>query len=147
MDYILYFMLEIWNNTQALDLTKIKVFHTYTHIRSLARHTCSLKYVFYKLRDPFFDLTVLWYPNFFLVSPFFMHSEYKKDHTYLLFFTTTVLLSFNYLKFANKNKILPFRNFDWLRKTTRILEGGVYLERLNKYLIFLLLLYLSTIEV
>ena len=57
-----------------------------------------------------------------------MHSEYKKDHTYLLAFTTTVLLSLNYLKFANKNKILPFRNFDWLMKITYILDGGVYLE-------------------
>ena len=35
-----------------------------------------------------------------------LHSEY-----YLLAFVTTVLLSLNYLKFANKNKILPFRNF------------------------------------
>ena len=31
MDYILYFMLELWNNTQTLDLTKIKVFHTHIH--------------------------------------------------------------------------------------------------------------------
>ena len=96
---------------------------------------------------PYFDLTVLWYPNYYLVSPFFMHLEYKKDHTYLLAFTTTVLLSLNYLKFANKSKILPFRNFDWLTKITRILDGGVYLERLNEYLIFLLLFYLSKIEI
>ena len=96
---------------------------------------------------PYFDLTVLWYPNYYLVSPFFMHSEYKKDHTYLLAFTTTVLLILNYLKFANKNKILPSRNFDWLTEITRILDGGVYLERLNEYLIFLLLFYLSKIEI
>ena len=96
---------------------------------------------------PYSDLTVLWYPDYYLVSPFFMHSEYKKDHTYLFAFTTTVLLSLNYLKFANKNKILPFRNFDWLMKITRMLDGGVYLERLNVYLIFLLLFYLSKIEI
>ena len=55
---------------------------------------------------PYLDLTVLWYPDYCLMSPFFLHSEY-----YLLAFTTTVLLSLNYLKFANKNKIIPFRNF------------------------------------
>ena len=78
-----------------------------------------------------------------------MHFEYKKDHTYLLAFTTTgtVLLSLNYLKFANKQKILPFRNFERLAKITRILDGGVYLKRLNEYLIFLLLFYLSKIEI
>ena len=96
---------------------------------------------------PYFDLTVLWYPNYYLVSSFFMYLECKKDHTYLLAFTTTVLLNLNYLKFANKNNILPFRNFDWLTKITRILDRGVYLERLNKYLIFLLLSYLSKIEI
>ena len=74
-----------------------------------------------------------------------MHSEYKKDHTYLLAFTTAVLLSLNYLKFENKNKILQFRNFDWLTKITRILDGSVYLERLTKYLIFLLLFNLCKI--
>ena len=63
-----------------------------------------------------------------------MHLEYKKDHTYLLAFTTTVLLSLNYLKFANKNKILPFRNFDYLTKIARILDEGLYLERLNECL-------------
>ena len=52
-----------------------------------------------------------------------MHSEYKKDHTYMLSFTTTVLLNLNYLKLANKNKLLSFENFDWLRKITRILDG------------------------
>ena len=93
---------------------------------------------------PYFDLTVLWYPNYYLVSQILMHSEYKKDHTYLLACTTTVLLNFiTYLKFANKNKIIPFRNFDWLTKITRILHRGVYFQRLNKYLIFLLLFYLS----
>ena len=76
-----------------------------------------------------------------------MHLKYKKDHTYLLAFTTTVLLSLNYLKFANKSKILPFRNFDWLTKITRILDGGVYLERLNEYLMFILLFYLFKIEI
>ena len=76
-----------------------------------------------------------------------MYSEYKKDHTYLRGFITTVLLSLNCLKLANKNKTLPFRNFDWLTKITRILDGGVYLERLNEYLIFLLLFYLSKIEI
>ena len=106
---------------------------------------------------PYFDLRVLWYPHYYLVSPFVMHLEYKKDHTYLLAFTTTVLLSpsftitvllsLNYFKFANKNKILPFRNFDCLAKITRILDGVVYLERLNEYLIFLLLFYLSKIEI
>ena len=55
-----------------------------------------------------------------------MHSEYKKDHTYLLAFITTVLLSLNYLIFANKNKVLPFKNFDWLTKIKRILGGDVY---------------------
>ena len=81
----------------------------------------------------YFDLTILWQSNYYLVSPFFIHSEYKKDHIYLLAITTTVLLGLNYLKFANKNKILPFRNFDWLTKITRILDVGVYLERLNEY--------------
>ena len=94
---------------------------------------------------PYFDLTVLWYPNYYLVSPFFMHSEYKKDHTHLLVFNTTVLLS--YLKFANKSKILPFRNFDWLMKIIPTLDGGVYLERLTEYLIFLLLFYLFKNEI
>ena len=84
---------------------------------------------------PYFDLTVLWYPNYYLVSPFFINSEYKRDHTYLFAFTTTVLLNLNYLKFANKSKILPFRNFHWLMKITHILDGGVYLERLNEYLV------------
>ena len=76
-----------------------------------------------------------------------LHSKYKTDRTYLVAFTTTVLLSPNYLKFANKTKILPFRNFDWLTKITRILDGGVYLGRLNEYLIFLLLFYLAKIEI
>ena len=88
---------------------------------------------------PYFDLTALWYPDYYLVSPFSMHSEHKKDHTYPFAFTTTVLLSLNYLKFANKNKILPFRNFDWLMKITCIIDGGVYLKMLNEYLIFALL--------
>ena len=35
MDYILYFMLELWNNTQTLDLTKIKVFDTHIHTSDL----------------------------------------------------------------------------------------------------------------
>ena len=87
---------------------------------------------------PYVDLTVLLCPNHYLVSPFFMYSQYKTDHTYSVAFTTTVLLSLNYLEFANKIKILPFRNFDWLTKITRILDWGVYLERLNEYLIFLL---------
>ena len=95
---------------------------------------------------PYFDLTVSWYPNHYLVGSCFMHFKYKKDHTYLLAFTTTVILSLNYLKFANKNKIHPFRNFDWLTEITRVLDGGVYLKRLNEYLIFLLLFYLSKIE-
>ena len=55
-----------------------------------------------------------------------MHSEYKNDHTYLLVFTTTALLSLTYLKFASKNKRLPFRNLDWLTKINRMLDGGVY---------------------
>ena len=92
---------------------------------------------------PYFDLTVLWYPNYYLVSPFFIHLEYKENHTYLLAFTITLLLCLNYLKVSNKNKILPFKNFDWLTKITRILDRGVYLESPNEYLIFLLLLYLS----
>ena len=100
--------------------------HTYTNIRSLVRHTGRLKYIFDMVLH--FDLIVLWYPNCYLVSPFFMHSEYKK--IILTFaFTTTVLLSLNCLKFANKNKILQFRNFHWLTKITHILDGGVYLER------------------
>ena len=49
-----------------------------------------------------------------------MHLEYKKDDIHLFVFTTTVLLSFSYC---------------------------VYFERLNKYLIFLLLFYLSKIEI
>ena len=63
-----------------------------------------------------------------------MHSEYKINHTYLIAFTSIVLLGFIYLKFANKNKILPFKNFDWLTKISRILDGGVYLERLKRVL-------------
>ena len=35
MDYILYFMLELWSDTQTLDLTKIKVFHTPIHTSDL----------------------------------------------------------------------------------------------------------------
>ena len=62
----------------------------------------------------------------------------KKDYIYLLAFTTTVLFSLNYLKFANKNKIILFRNFDLLTKTTGVFDGGACLERLNDYLIFLL---------
>ena len=77
----------------------------------------------------------------------FIHSEYKKYNPYLLTVTTTVLLIVNYLKFANKSKILPFRNFDWLTKTTRVLDEGVYLERLKEYLIFLLLIYVFKIEI
>ena len=96
---------------------------------------------------PYFDLTVFWYPIYYLVSPFFIHLKYKKDHIHLLPFTITVVLSHNHLKFANKKKILPFTNFDWLTKITRIFDGGVYLERLNEYLIFLLLFYLSKIEI
>ena len=96
---------------------------------------------------PYFDLAVLWYPNYYLVSQFFMHSKYKKDHTHLLVFNTTVLLNLSYLKFANKSKILPFRNFDCLTKIIPTLDGGVYLERLNEYLIFLLLFYLSKNEI
>ena len=96
---------------------------------------------------PYFDLTVLWYPNYYLVSPFFMHLEYKKDHTYLFALTITVRLSLNYLKFTNKSKILPFGNFHWLMKITPVLDGGVYLEKLNKYLMLLLLFYLSKIQI
>ena len=76
-----------------------------------------------------------------------MHSEYKNDHTYLLVFTTTALLSLTYLKFTSKNKRLPFRNLDWLTKINRMLDEGVYLERLNEYLIFLIFFYLSKIEI
>ena len=96
---------------------------------------------------------ILFRPDSFMVpkllpnQSIFMHSEYKKDHTYLLAFNTTVLFSLNYLKFANKNKIFPFRNFHWLAKITCILDGGVYLERLNEYLIFQHLFRLSKIEI
>ena len=47
MHYILYFMSELRNNTQIIDL----LFHTHiaAHIRTLACHTRSLKYVFYML--------------------------------------------------------------------------------------------------
>ena len=41
-----------------------------------------------------------------VVSPFFVHSEDKNEHTYMLAFTATALL--NYLKFVNKNRILSF---------------------------------------
>ena len=82
---------------------------------------------------PYFGLTVLWHPNYYLVRPFFMHLEYKKDHTYLLVFTTNVLLSLNYLKFENKNNIILFRNFDWLTKISRILDGGFYSESIKYF--------------
>ena len=75
------------------------------YIRTLACYTRSLKYVTCYM-TVYFDLIVLSCPNCYLVNPFFMHPEYKYDHAYLLAFTATVLL--NYLKFANKNKILPF---------------------------------------
>ena len=52
----------------------------------------------------------------------------------------------NYLKFANKSKTLPLTNFDWLTKIAAILDGGLYLEKLNKYLILLLLFYVSKIK-
>ena len=97
--------------------------------------------------SPYFDLTVLWYPSYYLVSLLFMHAEYKKDHTCLLAFNATVLLSLNYLKFANKNKIIPFKNFEWLTKITLILDGDVYLGKLNECLIFLLLFYVPKIEI
>ena len=148
MDYILYFMLELWNNTQTLELTKIKVFHTYTHTSDLWLVILAVWNMYLTCyMIPYFDLTVLSYPNYFLVCPFFMHLEYIKDYTYLLAFTTTVLLSLNYLKFANKSKILPFRSFHWLTKITLILDRGVYLERLNEYLKFLRLFYLCKIEI
>ena len=35
MDFVLYFMFELWNNTQTLDLTIIKVFHTHRHTLDL----------------------------------------------------------------------------------------------------------------
>ena len=31
------------------------------------------------------------------------------------------------------------RNFDWLTRITHILDGGVYIERINEYLIFSLI--------
>ena len=77
-----------------------------------------------------------------------MHLEHKKSHTYLFAFTTTMLLILLIIfKFGNKNKILPFRNFAWITKIASILDVVLYLERLNKYLIFLLLFYLSKIEI
>ena len=59
MDYILYFMLEPWNNTQTLQNQSIS--HTYTHNWSLACHTHSLKYIFYMLHEP-----LLW-PDSFII--------------------------------------------------------------------------------
>ena len=82
-----------------------------------------------------------------LVSSFFINSKYKKDPIYLLAFTTAALLCLNYLKFANKIEILPFRNFDWLTRITYILDGGVYLKRVNEYLSFLLLFYFSKMKI
>ena len=125
--------------------------HIATHIRDLACHTriwniyfthCILHMYF----TPYSDMTVLWYPNCCLVSWFFMHSEYKNGHTYLLPFTATALL--NFLKFANKTKYLHFRNFDWLIKIHHILDECVYLKRpkrlcqngnLTQYLWFIVL--------
>ena len=146
MDYILYIMPKLWNNTQALDFPKSKYFaHLYT---SGSRHIFSLKYEFYMLiLTPYFDVTVLWYLNCYLFSPFFLFIQNIKRSYYLLAFTTTVVLSLNYLKFANKSKIIPFRKSDWLTKITRILDGDVYLESVNEYLIFLLLFYLSKTEI
>ena len=65
------------------------------------------------------------------LSPFFVHSEYKDDHTYFLAFTGTFL--FNYLKFANKKiEYLHFRNFDWLTKIAHILDGdGCLLKKIE----------------
>ena len=83
-----------------------------------------------------------------LPSQFIFYTFGIQKRSYLpAVFTKTVLLSLNFLKFANKNKILPFINFDWLTKITGIHDGGGYLNILNKYLIFLLLFYLSKIEI
>ena len=86
-------MSELRNNTQIIDL----LFHTHiaAHIRTLACHTRSLKYVFYMLIAKLLPSQSI-----------FMHLEYKNDHTYFLAFTATVFL--NHLKFENKNKLLPF---------------------------------------
>ena len=81
------------------------------------------------------------------IQSIFLFIQNIKRSYYLLAFTTTVVLSLNYLKFANKSKIIPFRKSDWLTKITQILDGDVYLESVNEYLIFLLLFYLSKTEI
>ena len=108
-----------------------KVFHTHTyiatHIRTLACHTRILIYPVYFTccLTPYFDMRVLWYPNCYLVSPFFLHLEYKNGHTCLLL----PLLHFSIIwNSQTKIKYDHFRNFDWLRKITHILDRGVYLK-------------------
>ena len=78
MDFILYFIPELGNNTQTRDLPKSKYFthiYIYTRIRSLARHTWNLKCVFCILYDP-----LLWTDSFmvFKLSP--SQSLFKSVH-------------------------------------------------------------------
>ena len=54
-----------------------------------------------------------------------MHSEYKNGHTCL----PLPLLYFSIIwNSQTKIKYDHFRNFDWLRKITHILDRGVYLK-------------------
>ena len=87
MDYILYFMPELWNNNHTLDLPKSKCFtHICRHQIFTSSDSQSEICILHGKRS--LTLTWQWYLNCILfmvskllpVSLAFVHWEYKKDH-------------------------------------------------------------------
>ena len=77
MDYIPYFMLKLLNNTQNLNFTKAKVFHIHIHISDLLLVMLAVWNMYFTCyMTP--DLTVLWYPNCYLVTPFLCIRNIRK---------------------------------------------------------------------
>ena len=122
MYYIPYFMSDLWNNTQIIDQSISSKF-SYTHRNFGLLYLKSKICILHKYFTTYFDLIVSWYSNCYLVSPFFMHLEYKNNHTYFLLCTATVLLNFSISIRKQKQNTSILQNFiDW-RKLLIYLMG------------------------
>ena len=128
MYYIPYFMSDLWNNTQIIDQSISSKF-SYTHRNFGLLYLKSKICILHKYFTTYFDLIVSWYSNCYLVSPFFMHSEYKNNHTYLLLCTRYCASQFLNLNSQTKTKYFHFTKFHWLTKITHIFDGSIYLKR------------------
>ena len=123
MYYIPYFMSDLWNNTQIIDQSISSKF-SYTHRNFGLLYLNSKICILHKHFTTYFDLIVSWYSNCYLASPFFMHLEYKNNHTYLLLCTATVLLNFSISIRKQKQNTSILQNFiDW-RKLLIYLMGA-----------------------